>query len=112
VLSKAEAAQSEHPTAIAAIRLLLLTGCRLSEILTLQLAYVERSSRAACAGRTARRAKVVRLGAPALDLLAGLPRFQRRPLRAAAHPRRQCVQDRTRRVGAGHFVGLGRYGSA
>ena len=44
VLDQAEAAGSVWPPAVAAIRLLMLTGCRRSEILTLRWDDVDRSS--------------------------------------------------------------------
>jgi integrase len=68
------AKEGERLSGIAIIRLLLLTGCRLSEITTLKWAFVdfERSCLRLPDSKTG--AKVVHLGAPALDLLAGLPR--------------------------------------
>jgi len=95
VLSKAEAAQSEHPTAIAAIRLLLLTGCRLSEILTLQWPYVDFEQSCLRLPDSKTGAKVVRLGAPALDLLAGLPRFKDVPFVLPRIRGASVSQDRT-----------------
>ncbi len=41
-LKEASLAKIEHPSVITAIKLLLLTGCRLSEILTLKWEYVDR----------------------------------------------------------------------
>jgi len=41
VLKQLENNQAESPSSIAAIRLLLLTGCRLSEILTLKWNYID-----------------------------------------------------------------------
>jgi integrase len=87
----------EHPTAIAIIRLLVLTGCRLSEITTLQWEFVdiERSCLRLADSKTG--AKVVRLGAPALDLLANLPRLAATPYVFPAARRGR---------GPGHFVGV------
>lgn len=95
----------EHPSAIAIIRMLLLTGCRLSEILTLQWSFVdfERSCLRLPDSKTG--AKVVRTGAPALDLLSGLPRFASPFVFPAARAANSSA-DRKRRVGAGHFVGV------
>lgn len=68
-LAKAESAESEPPAAILAIRLLLLTGCRKSEILGLRWEDValERSCLRLPDSKTG--AKTVLLGAPALQLL-------------------------------------------
>jgi integrase len=87
----------EHPAAIAVIRLLVLTGCRLSEITTLEWPFVdfERSCLRLPDSKTG--AKVVRLGAPALDLLSKLPRFDSSFMFPVA---------RQGRGGPGHFVGV------
>src|SRR5512132_2455942 len=41
VLAEAERTTMESPSVIAAVRLLVLTGCRLSEVLTLRWAFVD-----------------------------------------------------------------------
>jgi integrase len=99
--------EGEHPSGIGIIRLLLFTGCRLSEILTLQWLFVdtERSCLRLPDSKTG--AKVVRLGAPALDLLSGLPRFAS-PFVFPSARRATTSPDGLRRVGAGHFVGIER----
>lgn len=63
------------PAAIAAIRLLLLTGCRAGEILKLKWAHVdfERGFLNLADSKTG--AKQVMLGAPALKVLSSLPRI-------------------------------------
>ncbi|NTZ43619.1 tyrosine-type recombinase/integrase [Altererythrobacter sp. SALINAS58] len=68
---------SEH--AIAAIRLLLLTGCRAGEILNLKWSQVdfERGFLNLADSKTG--AKTVLLGAPALQILAELPRIAGNP---------------------------------
>ncbi len=70
-------AEVEMPSAVAAIRLLLLTGCRLSEIPTLRWEYI----RAGCIElpdtKTGRRA--VPLGPAARAVLDGLPREDGNP---------------------------------
>jgi len=77
-LSQAEAG-GESPHAVAAIRLLLLTGARLNEILTLQWSMVDFPG--ACLrledSKTGRR--VIHLSPPALELLAGIPRLEGNP---------------------------------
>jgi integrase len=103
-----EAAQDgEHPSGINIIRLLLLTGCRLSEILTLEWSFMdfERSCLRLPDSKTG--AKVVRLGAPALDLIAGLPRYVS-PFVFPAARGANASPNRARRIGAGHFVGIER----
>lgn len=64
------------PHATAAVRLLILTGCRLGEILSLQWRHfdVERGLLFLPDSKTG--AKTVILGAPALAVLAGVPRIE------------------------------------
>ena len=69
----------ESPSAIAGIRLLLLTGCRKSEILTLQWNYVDFEHGYLRLPTSKTGEKVVPLGAPALKLLNALPRLQGNP---------------------------------
>lgn len=97
----------EHPSGIAIIRLLLLTGCRLSEILTLQWSFIDFEHSVLRLPDSKTGAKVVRLGAPALDLLAKLPRFEG-PFVFPRARGAKVAPDRKRRVGAGHFVGIER----
>jgi integrase len=70
------ATEGENPQAIAALRLLILTGCRKSEILGLQWDWIkwERSCIELPDSKTG--AKMVPLGAPALELLRSLPRLE------------------------------------
>ena len=84
----------EPPSAIAAIRLLILTGCRLSEILSLRWEWIhfERGCLILPDGKTG--AKTVPLGAPALRALAELPRQEGSPYVLPAER------------GDGHFVGI------
>ena len=74
VLSEAEKDGSENPVAVAAIRLLLLTGCRRNEILTLQWDDVDRVAgelRLKDAKAGARRVPLT----PAIEaVLSGIPR--------------------------------------
>jgi integrase len=99
--------KGEHPSGIAIIRLLLLTGSRLSEILTLQWPHIDFEQSLLRLPDSKTGAKVVRIGAPALKLLAELPRTTSpyvfpRARGATTSP------DRTRKVGDGHFVGIQR----
>jgi integrase len=69
----------ENPVGLAALRVLLLTGARKMEILGLQWAWVdfERGMLRLPDSKTG--AKVIPLGAPALGILAGLPRIDGNP---------------------------------
>jgi integrase len=75
VLTTAEQDRSVSPFAIAAIRLLVLTGARRNEILTLKWEHVdfERACLRLPDSKTGQ--KTVHLNAPALQLLAELPRL-------------------------------------
>ena len=64
---------------LAAIRLLALTGCRKSEILTLQWQYVDWENSCLRLPDSKTGAKVVPLGAAALELLDSLPRLHDNP---------------------------------
>ncbi len=76
----AEAAKAgEHPSVVAAIRLLVFTGCRRAEILTLKWAYVDFERGCLDLPDSKTGAKTVPLGAPALELLADLPRVEGNP---------------------------------
>ncbi|MEO5345833.1 MAG: site-specific integrase [Magnetococcus sp. YQC-9] len=68
-----------NPVAIAALRLLLLTGMRRGEVLTLQWAHVDIERGCLRLPDSKTGAKVVHLGAAALELLSGLPRIQGNP---------------------------------
>lgn len=67
-------AGSEHPSAIAAVRLLALTGCRKAEILGLRWEHVDLELGALRLPTSKTGAKVVHLGPPAVQLLSTLPR--------------------------------------
>jgi integrase len=75
-LREAERDNSATPWALAAIRLLIFTGARLSEILTLEWAYVdeERSLLVLPDSKTGR--KAIRLNAPAREVLESVPRLE------------------------------------
>ena len=64
----------ETPSAIAAIRLLMLTGCRLSEIQKLRREHVALDAGELRLPDTKTGAKVVHLGDPAIEVLRGLRR--------------------------------------
>lgn len=67
------------PHAIAAIRLLMLTGCRLSEILKLQWSDVDFTRGILDVADSKTGAKEVLLGAAALKVLADIPRIKDNP---------------------------------
>ncbi|HEY0437111.1 MAG TPA: site-specific integrase, partial [Phenylobacterium sp.] len=71
-LAAAEAIGVEPGSAIAAIRLLVLTGCRKSEILTLKPAYVDRHHRCLRLPDSKTGHKIVHVGAPALKVIDGI----------------------------------------
>jgi integrase len=85
-----------NPAAIAAIRLLLLTGCRKNEILGLRWEWVDTGRGLLRLPDSKTGAKAVPLGAPALVVLAGLPRRMGSPWVLPAAK------------GNGHLVGLPR----
>ncbi|MCH7540791.1 MAG: tyrosine-type recombinase/integrase [Proteobacteria bacterium] len=78
VLAKAERSE-EHPSVVAAVRLLIFTGCRRAEILKLEWEHVDFERACLRLPDSKTGAKVVPLGAPALDLLSGLARVEGNP---------------------------------
>jgi integrase len=79
VLNEMEAERIELPSAIAAVRLLLFTGCRLQEIMTLQWSYVDLDRSALHLPDSKTGAKIVSLGAAAAQVLANLERVPDNP---------------------------------
>ena len=71
-LTEAEQAQTEMPSVFAAIRLLLFTGARLSEILTLRWEHVDIEGQCLRLPDSKTGAKVIYLPPAALEVLAGL----------------------------------------
>ena len=69
----------ELSSAIAAARLLILTGCRLGEIMTLQWEHVDLAGRALRLPNSKTGAKVVHLGQPAIDVLTGIKKVDKNP---------------------------------
>ena len=84
----------ENPYAVAAIRLLMLSGCRRNEVLSLEWDWIDFERAALRLPDSKTGAKVVALGAPALELLQSLPRIDGNP---------HVIPSA---VGNGHFVGL------
>ena len=71
-LAAAEAVGVMPTSAIAALRLLVLTGCRKNEILTLKPAFVDRHHRCLRLPDSKTGAKIVHIGAPALKVIEGI----------------------------------------
>ena len=77
-LSEAEK-NGTNPIAIAAIRMLIFTGCRKSEMLTLEWAHVDFEHACLRLPDSKTGFKIVPLGAPGLSLLESLPRIEGNP---------------------------------
>jgi integrase len=95
-LTKAEADNTASIAALNAIRLLMLTGCRLNEILPLQWDWIDEGRACIRLPDSKTGAKVVPIGAPVLRLLNSMPKQEGSPYVLPA--------DR----GDGHFVGIQR----
>ena len=76
VLSAAHALGVESPFALAAIRLLVLTGCRKAEILTLQRSYVDSGNLCLRLPDSKTGAKIVHIGAAALEVIEAVPEVE------------------------------------
>ena len=87
----------EHPSGLAIIRLLLLSGCRRDEILTLKWRFVDFEHGCLRLPDTKTGEKEVYLGPPALALLAEFPRTESSFVFPAA---------RRGKVDTGHFVNI------
>ncbi|QPC98137.1 tyrosine-type recombinase/integrase [Qipengyuania soli] len=72
VLTEMEKERIELPSAIAAIRLLLFTGCRLGEIMTLRWDFVDFDAKVLRLPDSKTGAKLVHLGTAALTVLKGI----------------------------------------
>lgn len=70
-----ESQKTEQIWAVAAIRLLILTGCRKGEILSLKWSYVDMERGLLRLPDSKTGAKAVPIGEPVIDLLADLPRL-------------------------------------
>jgi integrase len=92
-LSKLEV-DGANSSAIAAVRLLMLTGCRRGEVLSLQWSWIDFQRRCLRLPDSKTGAKVVPLGDPAIELLRSMPAVHESPF----------VFPASR--GDGHFVGL------
>lgn len=76
VLNEMEEERIELPSAIAAIRLLLFTGCRLGEIMTLRWDFVDFDAKVLRLPDSKTGAKLVHLGTAALSVLKRIDRLK------------------------------------
>lgn len=79
VLSEVEAEGSASPYVIAAVRLLILTGARLNEILSAQWDWLDSSAGCIRLPDSKTGAKTIYLSAPALQVLDSIPRLEGNP---------------------------------
>ena len=79
VLTEADRTRTEMPSVLTAIRLLLFTGARLSEILTLRWEHVDMEGQCLRLPDSKTGAKVVYLPPAALEILAALDRHEDNP---------------------------------
>jgi len=78
-LREVERDSSETQSAVDAIRLLMLTGCRLGEIVTLQWAHVDIKTRELRLPDSKTGAKIVHFGKTAADVLQGIEKLDDNP---------------------------------
>ncbi len=79
VLAEMEAERIEMPSAIAAARLLMFTGCRLNEVMTLQWRFVDLRAGVLRLPDSKTGKKIVQLGEPALNVIRGIERLEGNP---------------------------------
>ena len=79
VLREMEAERIELPSAILAVHLLILTGCRLGEIMTLKWDYVDLTEQVFRLPDSKTGAKVIHLGQPPVELLQNAQRSSNNP---------------------------------
>ena len=79
VLTQAEKSGAETPFSVAAIRLLIFTGCRVGEILNLRWSEVDLERRSLFLSDSKTGRKVVYLNSPALEILGRLDRDSANP---------------------------------
>ena len=84
-LDQATTQELASPYAIAALRLLIFTGARLSEILTLRWSFVDFERRALLLPDSKTGQKTIPLNAPAIEVLKALPRLQNNPFVIVGH---------------------------
>ena len=94
-LREAEAEGSMWPPAIAALRLLMLTGCRKSEILTLRWDDVDRTAGELRLRDGKRGPRMVTLTTPVLKVLDGIERIEGNPWVIPSRKPGACLPDLT-----------------
>ncbi len=104
-LTTAEA-EGENKVVIAAVRALILTGCRKSEILSLKWEHVDfqRGSLNLPDSKTGQ--KIVPLGAPPLELLSVQQRIEGCPYVFPGKVRKHKDSDTAKEFKTGHLIGL------
>jgi integrase len=78
-LAEAERTQTEYPSVLAAIRLLIFTGARLSEILELRWDQVDFERACLRLPDSKSGAKIIHLSSPALDVLSRIEQHESNP---------------------------------
>lgn len=78
-LQEVEEEESAHPSGILALRLLLLTGARVGEILSLRWQDIDFERRCLHLADSKTGEKIIPLGTPAVELLAAAPRIAGNP---------------------------------
>ena len=107
-LAEAQASETESPFAVAAIGLLILTGARLMEILTVRWDYVDLRGAVLRLPNSKTGAKRIYLNDAAVDLLRAMPRIQGNPfVIAGAKPGARLInlQKPWRRIRAAAKLG-------
>jgi integrase len=79
VLNEADTTATEEPAVTAAIRLLIATGCRMSEILTLEWSWVDIDRRRLNLPDSKTGAKTIHLNGLAIEILSGIQRIPDNP---------------------------------
>jgi integrase len=92
-LAKVEADGSESLHAVAAYRLLLLTGCRLGEVQKLEWEHVHLDLGELRLPDIETGAKTIYLGQPAIELIDALPRIEGNPYAIVGKKPRQYLAD-------------------
>ena len=92
-LVKAEAEGDISTYAAAAIRLLILTGARLNEILTLKWSYVDINRRLLILPDSKTGEKTIALNEPAIGVLKAIPHLEGNPHVIVGHRTGSCMAD-------------------
>ncbi|MCB1504988.1 MAG: tyrosine-type recombinase/integrase [Hyphomicrobiaceae bacterium] len=93
VLNRCETESTVAPAAIAAIRLLIYTGARRGEILTLKWSYVDFERRMLLLPDSKTGAKPIMLNQPAIDVLKSIPVLANNPWVLTGRLAGDCLQN-------------------